>query len=91
MATLPKSRPLTVAALLARDQGLNLFCKCGHRTALLSSQIAKLAHPQTRLLDFKRRFRCTMCGRGGEDVRMRIFAVPKPLATSEAPRPRVRH
>ena len=93
MANPPKPRPLTVAALLAGDKGVALRCKCGHRTALLPAQVAKMAPPATRLLDVKRRFRCSMCGRSGatDDIRMTLFAVPPPLSVPLAERQPVRH
>lgn len=74
-------RPMTVGALVERDRGVNLVCGCGHKTALLPEQLAKLAHPQTRLLSFKRRFRCSMCGRSGgsDEIRMTTFALAAAL------------
>jgi len=79
---IPSQRQLTVGTLVKRGQGVNLFCACGHKTALLPEQVAKLAHPETRLLDVKRRFRCSMCGRrgGDDDVRISLFAVPTIVA-----------
>src|SRR5262245_13934283 len=77
----PRPRALTVGSLVERDQGINLHCKCGHRTALLPAQIAGMAHPQTRMLDFKRKFRCSMCGRSGasEDIALTTFEVITPF------------
>ncbi|MEQ1864625.1 MAG: hypothetical protein ABL996_08220 [Micropepsaceae bacterium] len=68
---------LTVGSLSSRAQGINLRCACGHRTALLPAQIAAMAHPETRVLDFKRRFRCSMCGASGagDDIRVAVFDV----------------
>ncbi len=87
------SRPMTVGALVERARGVNLVCKCGHKTALLPDQLAKLAHPATRLLDFKRRFRCSMCGRSGasDEIRMTTFALTAALGERAAPGPRARH
>jgi hypothetical protein len=74
-------RVLTVGSLLDSSQGINLLCKCGHKTALLPAQIAGLAHPQTRITAFKRRFRCSMCGRSGagDDIRLTTFEVATPF------------
>ena len=85
------SRPMTVGALVERDRGVNLACRCGHKTALLPDQLAKMAHPRTRLLDVKRRFRCSMCGRSGasDDIRMTTFALTPILATKTHHRARV--
>ena len=82
---------MTVGALVERDRGVNLVCKCGHRTALLPDQLAKMAHPQTQLLDFKRRFRCSMCGRSGDDIRMTTFALTAALVERAVQRLRVQH
>lgn len=89
---MPSPRPLTVGALVQRERGVNLSCRCGHKTALLPEQLAKLAHPETRLLDFKRRFRCSMCGRSGasDDIRMTTYALT-PVVRPVLPRPRVQH
>lgn len=40
-----------------------------------------MAHPETRILDFKRRFRCSMCGRSGasDDIRLTTFEVVAPF------------
>jgi hypothetical protein len=40
-----------------------------------------MAHPETRLLAFKRRFRCSMCGRSGatDDIRLDTFAATAPF------------
>lgn len=85
------SRPMTVGALVERDRGVNLACRCGHKTALLPDQLAKMAHPRTRLLDVKRRLRCSMCGRSGAsgDIRMTTFAMEPILATKPHSRARV--
>lgn len=74
-------RPLTIGSLLDNGDGINLHCKCGHRTALLPAQIAAMAHPQTRLRAFKQRFRCSMCGRTGasDDIRLETFAATTPF------------
>lgn len=74
-------RPMTVGALVERGRGVNLACRCGHKTALLPDQLAKMAHPETRLLDFKRRFRCSMCGRSGtsNEIRMTTFVLTTAL------------
>lgn len=76
-----RRRHLTVGALLDASQGVNLHCNCGHRTALLPAQIAAMAHPATRLLEFKRRFRCSMCGRSGasDDIRLDTFEATTPF------------
>jgi hypothetical protein len=88
----PSPRPLTVGALVQRERGVNLVCLCGHKTALLPEQLERLAHPETRLLDFKRRSRCSMCGRSGdsEDIRMTTFALA-PILKPAPRRPRVQH
>jgi hypothetical protein len=90
---IPSQRQLTVGTLVKRGQGVNLFCACGHKTALLPEQVAKLAHPEMRLLDLKRRMRCTMCGRSGgdDDVRISLFAVPAIIGGGDASEPRTRH
>jgi hypothetical protein len=77
----PRRRTLTVGSLVESDQGINLQCKCGHRTALLPAQIASMTHPQTRVLDFKRKFRCSMCGRSGasDDITLTTFEVITPF------------
>ena len=77
----PRRRTLTVGSLLDSDQGINLQCKCGHRTALLPAQIAGIAHPQMRVLDFKRKFRCSMCDRSGasDDITLTTFDVITPF------------
>lgn len=77
----PRRKPMTVGALIDSDQGINLHCKCGHRTALLPAQIAAAAHPSARLIDVKRRFRCSMCGRSGagEDIQLTTFTVTTPF------------
>jgi hypothetical protein len=73
--------PLTIGSLLDGGNGINLRCKCGHRTALLPAQIAAMAHPQTRLRAFKQRFRCSMCGRSGasDEIRLETFAATTPF------------
>jgi len=84
-------RPVTIGALLRDERGINLQCKCGHKTSLLPAQIAAMAHPETRVLDFKRRFRCSMCGRSGagDDIRLTTFALAAPFTgDGAAPRPR---
>lgn len=80
-ATRPRSI-LTVGSLLRDGEGVTLRCACGHRTALLPTQVAALAHPETPLLDFKRRFRCSMCGASGSGngIRLTTFAVAPALA-----------
>jgi hypothetical protein len=79
-ATTPR-RPLTIGSLLDGSRGINLLCKCGHKTALLPAQIAAMAHPETRITAFKRRFRCSMCGRSGagDDIRLTTFEVATPF------------
>jgi len=82
MSRTPRSRkPLTVGALCDRDQGVNVHCTCGHRTALLPAQLAAMAHPEMRLTELKRRFRCTMCGRSGatDDLSLATFDVVTPF------------
>ncbi len=76
------AKPLTVGSLVAADKGVTLHCACGHKTALLPAQVAEMAHPRSSLLDFKRRFRCTMCGRTGssDDIRIATFDVAPALA-----------
>jgi hypothetical protein len=80
-------KTLTVGSLLDRNQGINLHCKCGHRTALLPVQISAMAHAETRVLELKRRFRCSMCGRSGEsdDIRVATFEVAMPLMEDGGP------
>jgi hypothetical protein len=84
---------MTIRALVESDRGIAVVCQCSHRTALLPDQLSRMAHPETQLLDFKRRFRCSMCGRSGasEEIRMRTFAVSAPFAARERTAPRVRH
>jgi hypothetical protein len=84
---------MTVGALVERDRGVNLVCKCGHKTALLPDQLAKMAHPATRLLDFKRRFRCSMCGRSGvsDEIRMTTFALTRAIGDLAESRRRAPH
>lgn len=74
-------RPLTLGSLIEGGKGINLQCKCGHRTALLPEQITAMAHPQTHVLEFKRRFRCSMCGRSGasDDIQLATFEVMAPF------------
>lgn len=81
------AKPLTVGSLVASDKGVNIHCKCGHKTALLPAQIAAMAPPQSSLLDLKRRFRCTMCARSGagDDVRLAIFEVAPALQQANQP------
>lgn len=87
------TKPLTVGSLVASTKGVNLLCKCGHKTALLPAQIAAMAHPASSLADFKHRFRCTMCGRSGasDDIRMTTFAVAPVLGGAAPARPGARH
>jgi hypothetical protein len=78
------ARPaLTVGSLIESDRGINLACKCGHKTSLLPGHIATMAHPAVRLLDFKRRFRCSMCGRSGagDEIKLATFEVAAPFAS----------
>lgn len=81
----PRPAAITTGALARGGQGINLVCACGHKTALLPSQIAAAAHPDTRVLDFKRRFRCSMCGRSGATpgIKMTTFEVPAPFVGEE--------
>lgn len=83
-------RTLTLGSLIEGGKGINLQCKCGHRTALLPEQITAMAHPQTRVLEFKRRFRCSMCGRSGasEDVQLTTFEVMAPFIDRGDSQPR---
>lgn len=73
--------PVTVGAAIRNDYGVNLHCKCGHRTSLPPAQLAEMAPLETRLLDFKRRFRCSMCGRRGtsDAITMTSFRVEAPF------------
>lgn len=73
---------LTVGSLVAADKGVTLHCACGHKTALLPAQVAEMAHPRSSLLDFKRRFRCTMCSRSGssDEIRIATFDVAPAIA-----------
>jgi hypothetical protein len=91
MSKAPRERlsVLTIGTLLSRDQGINLRCACGHRTALLPAQMAAMAHPATRILDFKRRFRCSMCGASGagDDIRATVFDVAAPFVDAWADHP----
>jgi hypothetical protein len=90
----PAQQPLTLRALIDSDRGINVVCKCGHKTSLLPAQLATMAHPETRVLDFKRRFRCTMCGRSGASSEVRLstfdvaaaFANPNRAQDRRAPR-----
>jgi hypothetical protein len=79
---------LTAGALIESARGINLLCKCGHKTSLLPSQIATMTHPRTRVLDFKRRFRCSMCGRSGasSEIAMSLFDVAPFLDADAAAR-----
>jgi hypothetical protein len=81
---------MTVGALLERGRGVVLKCGCGHKTALLPEQLTKMAHPHTRLLDFKRRFRCSMCGRSGasDEIKLTTFALTSAVAGRPPARPR---
>lgn len=89
------NEPVTTGAIVAEAQGINLICRCGHRTSLLPAQIASLAKPDTRVADFKRRFTCSMCGRRGSsgEIQLKTFAVPEALACERRPprTPRSRH
>jgi len=91
MSRAPRQRlsVLTIGSLRSRDQGINLRCKCGHRTSLLPAQISAMTHSATRVLDFKRRFRCSMCGTSGasDDIRLTVFDVAAPFIEGAAPRP----
>ena len=82
------AKPLTVGSLVASDKGVILHCKCGHKTALLPAQIAAMAHPQSSLIDLRRRFRCTMCGRSGagDGIRVATFDVA-PALSAARPQP----
>jgi hypothetical protein len=93
MPARPPTNAVTVGALLRAAKGVNLLCKCGHRTALLPAQIAAMAHPERTVLDFKRRFRCSMCGRSGasDDIRLSTFEVAEPFVGADQPHPRPRH
>ena len=73
--------PVTVGAAIRNDYGINLHCKCGHRTSLPPAQLAGLVPPETRILDFKRRFRCSMCGRRGtsDGITLSCFPVAEPF------------
>lgn len=84
---LPRPTAITIGALLRGGQGINLTCSCGHKTALLPSQIAAAAHPETRVLDFKRRFRCSMCGCSGATpaIRLTTFVIPPSLSDEADP------
>lgn len=82
----------TVGAIVAEDCGVNLLCRCGHKTSLLPAQISALAKPETRLADFKRRFKCSMCGRLGSstEIQLKTFMVPDSLS-NRRPAPRSKH
>jgi len=79
--------PVTVGAAIRNDYGINLHCKCGHRTSLPPVQLAELAPPETPLLDFKRRFRCSMCGRHGasDAIALTCVRVDAPFAVRITP------
>ena len=74
--------PVTVGAAIRNDYGINLHCKCGHRTSLPPAQLVALAPPETPMLDFKRRFRCSMCGRRGATggITLTFFPVAEAFA-----------
>lgn len=78
----PTNSTSTIGAIVAQECGVNLLCRCGHRTSLLPAQISALAKPETRLTDFKRRFKCSMCGRLGSsaEIQLKTFVVPEALA-----------
>ena len=84
---------MTVGSLVNHGRGLNLFCACGHKTALLPEQLAKLAHPEARLLDVWRRFRCSMCGRTGAsgEIRLVPFTVPGQIGGRRPAAERTKH
>lgn len=83
MAESRTSRPqvITIGSLVKSDRGIKLVCACGHKTALLPMQLSTMAHPETSALNFKRRFRCSMCGRSGasNEIRLSTFAVEAPF------------
>ena len=84
----------TIGAIVAEDCGVNLLCRCGHKTSLLPAQITALAKPETRLADFKRRFKCSMCGRLGSsaEIELKTFVVPESLSERPSTRAsRARH
>ena len=90
----PNNSTTTVGAIVAEERGVNLLCRCGHKTSLLPAQICALAKPETRLSDFKRRFRCSMCGRLGSsaEIELKTFAVPESLSNRSSTRaPRTKH
>jgi len=83
---------ITIGAIVAEDCGVNLLCRCGHKTSLLPAQISALAKAETRLADFKRRFKCSMCGRLGSstEIQLKTFTVPDSLS-NRRPAPRSKH
>lgn len=90
MAERRTSRPqvITVGSLIRSDRGIKLACACGHKTALLPAQLATMAHPETSVLAFKRRFRCSMCGRSGagSEIRLSTFVVEAPFTDANEKR-----
>jgi hypothetical protein len=84
---------MTIRALVERGRGVTVVCRCSHRTALLPDQLAKMAHPETKLLDFKRRFRCSMCGCSGAShaIRLTTFAVLAPFSSRDSQTTRAKH
>ena len=89
----PDAPVLTIGSLLTAQRGINLVYRCGHKTSLLPAQIAAMAPARTRVTDFKRRFRCSSCGRSGASVEIRlstfdvpaVFADPPPLPARRRP------
>lgn len=90
MAESRTARPqvITIGSLIRGDRGIKLACACGHKTALLPAQLASMAHPDTSALNFKRRFRCSMCGRSGagNEIKLSTFAVTAPFTDEKAKR-----
>ena len=84
---------ITIGAIVAEDRGVNLLCRCGHKTSLLPAQISAIAKAETRLADFKRRFKCSMCGRLGSstEIELKTFAVPESLSEHPSARAPRRH
>ncbi len=79
---------ITIGSLVRGDRGIKLACACGHKTALLPAQLSTMAHPETSALGFKRRFRCSMCGRSGagNEIKLSTFAVDAPFTDEKTRR-----
>jgi hypothetical protein len=83
-----RTHVITIGSLVKSDRGIKLVCACGHKTALLPAQLSAMAHPETSALNFKRRFRCSMCGRNGasNEIKLSTFAVEAPFTETNEKR-----